>query len=140
MIDLQKVIRRVGGSEYSDSFAGYHPLVNMLYFTAVIGFAMFFTHPVCLAISLVNAYTYSIYISGRKALRFSLLYMLPMLLMTALLNPAFNHQGGTILTYLPSGNPLTLESIIYGFSTSVMLITGSAEIRNINLPITCQQH
>lgn len=106
-----------------DTFAGYHPLVNMLYFTAVIGFAMFFTHPVCLGLSLIFATAYSIYLNGRKAIRFNLVYMLPMLILAALLNPAFNHQGGTILNYFPSGNPLTLESILYGIAAAVMLIT-----------------
>jgi energy-coupling factor transport system permease protein len=46
-----------------------------------------------------------------------------MLILTALINPAFNHQGGTILAYLPSGNPLTLESILYGIAAAAMLIT-----------------
>jgi energy-coupling factor transport system permease protein len=106
-----------------DSFSGFHPAVNLLYFVCVIGFAMFFTHPVCLAASLVCALTYSAVVNGKKALRFNALYMLPMLLLTALINPAFNHQGATILTYLPSGNPLTLESILYGVAAAVMLIT-----------------
>ncbi|MDR0468636.1 MAG: energy-coupling factor transporter transmembrane protein EcfT [Peptococcaceae bacterium] len=106
-----------------DTFAGFHPTVNLIYFSVVIGFAMFFTHPVCLGLSLLCAMTYSIYVNGKKAIRFNLLYMLPMLLFTALLNPAFNHQGATILTYLPDGNPLTLESILYGFAAAVMLIT-----------------
>ena len=30
---------------------------------------------------------------------------LPVLLLAALVNPAFNHAGVTILIYLPSGNP-----------------------------------
>ena len=106
-----------------DTFAGFHPFINLLFFVAAIGFAMFFTHPVCLGVSLFWATTYSIYINGRKAIRFNLIYMLPMLLMAALLNPAFNHQGGTILSYLPDGNPLTLESILYGIAAAVMLIT-----------------
>jgi energy-coupling factor transport system permease protein len=106
-----------------DTFYGYHPLVNMLYFAAVLLFAMFFTHPVCLAVSLVCAFSYSVYLGGKKTLKFNLMYMLPMLIFAALLNPAFNHQGGTILTYLPSGNPLTLESILYGIAAAVMLIT-----------------
>jgi len=46
-----------------------------------------------------------------------------MLIVTALVNPAFNHEGGTILTYLRGGNPLTLESIVYGIAAAVMLIT-----------------
>jgi len=106
-----------------DTFSGFHPVINLLYFLAVIGFAMFFTHPVCLALSLMCALTYSVYLKGKKAVRFSLVYMLPMLIIAALLNPAFNHQGATILTYLPGGNPLTLESILYGISAAVMLIT-----------------
>jgi energy-coupling factor transport system permease protein len=84
---------------------------------------MFFTHPACLVISFICAFIYSLYLSGKKALKFSLVYMLPMLIVTALLNPAFNHQGGTILTYLPGGNPLTLESIVYGIVAALMLMT-----------------
>jgi energy-coupling factor transport system permease protein len=51
------------------------------------------------------------------------LYMLPMFVVAALLNPIFNHQGGTILAYLPGGNPLTLESILYGLAAALMLIS-----------------
>ena len=107
----------------NDALAGYHPAVSLLYFVCVMGFSMFFTHPVCLAVSLLCAFTYSVVIKGKKAVRFNLLYMIPMLLAAAFINPAFNHQGGTILTYLPSGNPLTLESILYGIAAAVMMIT-----------------
>ena len=44
-----------------------------------------------------------------------------MALLAALVNPAFVHQGVTILTYLPSGNPLTLESILYGLAAALLL-------------------
>jgi energy-coupling factor transport system permease protein len=47
--------------------------------------------------------------------------MLPLFLFAALINPAFSHEGKTILTYLPSGNPLTLESILYGISSAAVL-------------------
>ncbi|MGM9612693.1 MAG: energy-coupling factor transporter transmembrane component T, partial [Butyricicoccus sp.] len=104
-----------------DTFSSYHPTVNFLYFGLVLLFSMFFMHPVCLMISLTGALTYNIYLNGRKAVRFSLLYMLPMMLMAALVNPAFNHEGATILTYLPSGNPLTLESILYGLAAAAMM-------------------
>ena len=46
---------------------------------------------------------------------------MPVLLLAALVNPAFNHAGVTILIYLPSGNPLTLESILYGIAAGAML-------------------
>ena len=105
-----------------DTFSGYHPLVNFLYFALVLAFSMFFMHPACLVISFVCAFAYSIYLNGKKALKFGITVMLPMLIITALINPSFNHAGGTILTYLPSGNPLTLESIVYGVAAALMMI------------------
>ena len=104
-----------------DTFSSFHPIINFLYFGLVLVFSMCFMHPVCLGISLVTALSYSIYLRGKKAVRFSLLYMLPMMLLAALVNPAFNHEGATILEYLPSGNPLTLESITYGIAAATML-------------------
>jgi len=105
------------------TFAGFHPAINLLYFTAMIGFSMFFMHPIGLAVSLVCACTYAIYLNGRKAVRMGLKFMLPMLVLTAVLSPLFNHQGMTILGYLPNGNPITLESTMYGIAAAVMLIT-----------------
>jgi len=106
-----------------DTFAGFHPIINLLYFVAVIGFAMFLMHPINLAISFLCAATYAVYIGGRRTLRFGLIFILPMLIVTAGLNLLFNHQGGTILAYLPNGNPITLESTIYGIAAAIMLIT-----------------
>jgi energy-coupling factor transport system permease protein len=106
-----------------DVFSTYHPVVNMLYFILVIALAMIFMHPVCLLLSFLGAAAYAVCLKGRKALKFMVLFMLPTLVVAALVNPAFNHQGGTILTYLPSGNPLTLESMVYGLAAAVMLIT-----------------
>ena len=82
---------------------------------------MFFMHPVCLGISLVSALIYAVYLGGRRAVRFQLCGLLPMLLLAAVVNPAFNHEGATLLTYLPSGNPLTLESMAYGLAAAAML-------------------
>lgn len=106
-----------------DAFSGFHPTVNFLYFALVIGLGMFLMHPLCLAVSLTCSFVYAVYLDGRAAVRFSLLYMLPLLLLTALVNPAFNHEGASILCYLPSGNPLTLESLLYGIAAAAMLIT-----------------
>ena len=49
--------------------------------------------------------------------------MLPLVLAMAAINPLFNHAGGTILLYLPNGNPLTLESVMFGLFSAVMLVT-----------------
>lgn len=105
----------------NSAFAGYHPTINFLYFTLVFLCSMFFMHPVSLFISFVCAFSYSVVLRGKRAVKFNILYLLPMMLMAALINPAFNHEGATILAYLDSGNPLTLESITYGIAAAVML-------------------
>jgi len=107
----------------ADTFSGFHPSINLLYFMAIIGFTMVFMHPVFLALSLLCAFTYSVYLHGKKTVRFNLRYMLPLLIVTVTFNPLFNHHGATIVAYLPSGNPITLESIVYGIAAAVMLIS-----------------
>ena len=82
---------------------------------------MFTLNPICIGISLVCALLNALYLNGKKAVRISLLYLLPMAVMISLINPLFNHQGVTILTYFSWGNPLTLESILYGIATAVLL-------------------
>ena len=96
-------------------------MVNFVYFTLVLMFSMFFMHPVYLTASLLCAAAFSIRLSGKSALRPQLKFLLPTVLAVALINPAFSHAGVTILAYLPSGNPLTLESIVYGTAAAVML-------------------
>ena len=46
-----------------------------------------------------------------------------MMLLAAILNPAFNHEGVTILAYTPNDNPVTLESLIYGVASAAMLVS-----------------
>jgi len=107
--------------KHRDTFSSYHPVINFLYFALVLIFTMFFMHPASLLISFASALAYAVYLNGEKTVRFSLAALLPMMLMAALVNPIFNHEGMTILAYLPTGNPLTLESIIYGLASALML-------------------
>lgn len=106
-----------------DFFSDYHPFINFLYFTLVIGFSLVLAHPLAQGIALVCAIAYSVSAAGKKSVLFLLRYCLPMVLLTAFINPAFNHEGTTTLLYFSNGNPLTLESILYGFSAGAMLVT-----------------
>ncbi len=119
-----------------DSFKKYHPLVNFLYFTLVLAFSMVLIHPLTQAVSLLCALWYAMQCEGKKAVLFSLKFCLPMLLLTAFINPAFSHEGVTILLYFPTGNPLTLESILYGLSAGAMLVTVLIWFRSFDRVIT----
>ena len=107
----------------TDSFSKYHPFVNLIFFTLTIGFSMIINHPLAQLISLVCAIVYVVSMQGRKSVGFLLKFCLPLMLLTAIINPVFNHEGKTILLYFANGNPLTLESILYGVSSGCMMIT-----------------
>ena len=113
-----------------NEFQHFHPIVNFIYFTLVIALAVLLLHPVCLMLSFVCALSYFTVLRGGYALLRRLMYILPMIVVMALLNPAFNHAGITVLTYLPSGNPLTKESIVYGIFAAMM-------IANVTLWFSC---
>lgn len=104
-----------------DAFSSCHPAVNFLYFALVLAFTMFVASPAVLLPSVLCALRYAGYLIGWKEVRRSLGYLLPLALMAAVVNPAFNHRGATVLAHLPSGDPLTLESVLYGLSAALML-------------------
>jgi energy-coupling factor transport system permease protein len=102
-----------------DNFGTYHPIINFTFFCLVISFSMIFLHPLLMMISFMAAFTYSVYLNGKGAVKFNLVFVVPMIFVAALINPLFNHSGMTILYYF-NDNPITLESIIYGIATGLM--------------------
>lgn len=104
-----------------NEFKTFHPTVNFLYFSLVIGFSMCVQNPLCIICSLICSFLYSIILNPIKAAKFNFMFLLPLICIAALINPVFNHNGITIIGYFKNGNPLTAESIIYGFASSGML-------------------
>ena len=101
-------------------FASLHPAVLFLFFIFASGFSMFLMHPVFLVISFVCAFSYCVYLKGRKGIK-SLGFCLPFVIFAAVINAAFNHEGVTILVYV-NDNPITLESLIYSLAAALMLL------------------
>lgn len=104
----------------NDSFSRLHPAVNFMYFIFVFVITMIFMHPVILGINFCSAIVYSIYLNKRKAVKLQLRAVLPVILVTAIMNPLFNHAGETFLFYFNNGNPVTLEAISFGIASSIM--------------------
>lgn len=105
----------------NDAFAGFHPGVNLAFFTAALGMTMFIRQPVYLLISMVSGCAYLFYLQGRKGFIRQVGYLVPILIMMAAMNPMFNHEGVTVLWYLPNDNPITLEAICFGLASAVMM-------------------
>ncbi len=104
-----------------DAFSAYHPILNLIYLSLVLGLIMFLRQPICLILGLLTALIYGWYLCGRRILRFFAAGVLPLSGMIILINPLVNHQGLTILGYFPSGNPFTLESVLYGIAAAAAI-------------------
>ncbi|MBR2503412.1 MAG: energy-coupling factor transporter transmembrane protein EcfT, partial [Oscillospiraceae bacterium] len=104
-----------------EAFADCHPIVNFSFFGAVIAMTVFIMQPVCLVISLVSALVYLLYMQGAKKTFSYIGYLVPFLIAMVILNPLFNHEGMTIIAYLPNDNPITLEAIYFGVFSAVMM-------------------
>ena len=104
-----------------DAFSGFHPAINLCFFLAAMLITMFVSQPVYLLISLVSSCAYLLYLQGKKGMGRQVGYLLPVLFGMALINPMFNHEGVTVLWYLPNDNPITLEAICFGISSAVMM-------------------
>ncbi|MCR5809266.1 MAG: energy-coupling factor transporter transmembrane protein EcfT [Clostridiales bacterium] len=103
-----------------DAFGQTHPAVELFFFLAVMLITAFVLHPAVTGISLAAACAYNVYLRGRKALLFTLCFVLPFILLIAVLNPLFNHAGVTVLFYLHNGNAVTLEAVLYGIVSACM--------------------
>lgn len=106
-----------------NDFKSYHPIVNFIYFLFVILFSMILMHPVCLLISFFCSFLYVLSVGKKGSLKSKAFFGVFVLLFSAALNMLFNNRGFTILCYLPGGNPLTLESAMYGLGAGLMLLS-----------------
>jgi energy-coupling factor transport system permease protein len=107
--------------EAKDAFATLHPGLCYLFFGMAIVFTVVFMHPVVLGTSFIGATAYALYLGRAKSARFTCTFLLPVMVLAAILNPAFNHRGVTIVFYLWTGNPVTAESLLYGVAAALMI-------------------
>lgn len=103
-----------------DEFSRFHPLVNLIFYIAVLGITMFQMQAVLIGISLVCGMTYHFYLKRNDGIKY-ILMILVVFFTSAIINPLFSHKGGTLLFYLFTGNPVTLESIIYGIASATII-------------------
>ena len=104
-----------------DAFSRYHPAVNFVWFFFTLLFSACLMQPVCLVLSLTASGVYLFTLTGREGARFCLRISLPLMAVMAGFGPLFQHAGATVLGYLPDGNPVTMESILYALFCGCMM-------------------
>jgi len=102
------------------AFSDYNPAAIAAYLLAVMLVAMFCSHPLISALSALGAILFFLTLRRAHAWKTHLWFLALLLAMTAI-NPLISHNGTTVLLILNS-RPITLEALMYGASTGVMII------------------
>lgn len=106
-----------------EQFDTWHPVVQLLFFLFVIGISVFVRNPVILGISFIAAAVTGYSFKKTHFTRTLVCIYIPVILAAMFFNPLFSHEGATILGYFPDGNPLTLESVLYGLYNGMLIGT-----------------
>lgn len=103
-----------------DEFSRFHPLVNLIFYVTVLGITIFQMQAGLIAISLICGSIYHFYLKRSEGIKYVIMVMC-VFIVSAIINPLFSHKGATLLFYLFTGNPVTLESIIYGVASAAII-------------------
>ena len=136
-VELATITEVRGREALNRAFSAFHPLVSFVFFAVMLGFTMLCMHPVFLGVTLISALSFSLILNGRRGVKLSLLFYLPMFLLIAISNPLFNHRGRTTLFFFMN-NPITLEAMFYGICSAASLIAIIVWFSCYNKVITSQ--
>lgn len=119
-----------------NKFEYWHPVTQIIYYIILITVTVCFMHPAVIFSALLAGLSLGFIMGGRKFLKIILGMYVPVIVLGIIINPLFSHEGITILRYFPDGNPLTLESIIYGIVSGFMVGSICALLYSFNKVIT----
>ena len=103
-----------------DEFGKFHPVTNLIFFIAVIAFSTFWMQAGMIAVSFICATVYYFALKRTEGVKYFFMVLVTMLIASCI-NPLFSHRGETILFRLPTGNPVTLESMMFGLAAGFIL-------------------
>jgi len=105
----------------NNEFAKYHPLTGLIYYVLAFVSIFYISNPFVIAALLVFAVWQNVLLDKGRRLRSNLFFYIFIALVIFLFNPLFSHRGERVLLYL-FGNPVTLESVVYGLKSALSLV------------------
>lgn len=118
-----------------DEFSRRHPMVNIIFYLCILGLTMFQMQAGLILLSFFCALIYHLYLKRSAGIRY-LFVVMGIFLISLIINPLFSHKGATLLFYLPTGNPVTKESLIYGVAAAIMIAGALLWFSSMNEIIT----
>ena len=114
-----------------------HPLAMTIYFLAVMGIVMFCTNPIMIVISLIGAVLYFLVRNGKGNANLHISFGILFVVLT-LVNPLVSHNGVTVL-FVMNDNPITLEALLYGLNSAVMITAILYWLRLFSMMMTSEK-
>ncbi len=102
-------------------FYSYHRISHLCYFATMLVLTLMTMNPIIIALSLMFSVLLVLRVCTKAELFRMLRFGLPFVGLIVLFNPLFNHRGSAVLTTL-LGKPVTLEAILYGLVSGLMLL------------------
>lgn len=109
-------VNKIGG------FNALHPAVCFLYYLGVFSLSMVFNHPFFLLAAFVSVLLLNYFHDRAKEMRKGMGFYIFIALAIFIINPLFSHRGSTIIFYL-FDQPMTLESMMFGFLMMLSIMT-----------------
>ncbi len=103
------------------AFAKLNPRVRLCYFLPLLLLLAILRNPLFLITAFLFSVLLHVYYDKAQKLRKNMVFFLLLCLFFIICNPLFSHRGQTILFYL-GGNPITLESFLYGLVSALSLL------------------
>lgn len=103
------------------AFKDINPFVLFLYFVLVSAFPMFCQNGYIYVISLISSLAYFIVKNGSREKKTHGFYFL-LFLSFVIINPIVSHNGETVL-FVVNNAPITLEAVIYGVYSAVLVVS-----------------
>lgn len=103
------------------TFSDINPFMLFIYFIIVTCFPFLIQNGYIYLISLLGSFVYFIFLNGYNDKKTHGVYVIFFLIMT-IINPIISHNGETVL-FVVNNSPITLEALIYGFFSSVLIIS-----------------
>ncbi len=96
-----------------DTFSKFHPIINIAFFlTAVVSTMMFFD-VYFVPLSFLAAFSYGLFIGGKKFIKMVLIFVLPVVILSTAFNMYLNQTGDTII-FQYKYTIITMEAALYG--------------------------
>lgn len=111
-------------------FESFNPIAVAVWFLCAAGIAMFSMNPIILTASFSGAVLFLFINRKNNGASFHLFTLLLFIIM-AIVNPVFNHNGGTVL-FIMNDLPVTLEALIYGIFAALMIVSVIYHFRNFS--------